>query len=167
MSIIAQARALLRWAAQIGLPRGGKYRIYKNDGAGGAISYAARINKRETPAWPTGQGPRGCGHGPCGSGGAGHGYYGVGCGNGMAGQGPCGRGTRTLRARTPKINDGTYDFAIRAVDQNGNQETTGATATSVAIAGTPDPPTDLAASAYAAETGLTLTWTLSTDDEAA
>lgn len=167
MAIKADARILARFPAQVGVHRDGHYDLFRNDGAGGAISYAAAINKRPIGAWPTGGGPRGCGQGPAGRGGAGHGYYGVGCGNGLCGHGPAGRGTHTIKTRTPDLDDGTYDLAVRATDQNGNQETDGATATDVPVAGTPEAPTDITAVSFSAATGLVMSWTLSVDDEAA
>ncbi len=169
MGIIAHsARAEISFSVPPSAPAQGYYLLYRNDGAGGAVDYNSPLAQRPIRPWGRGGGAfSGRGIGPRGSGGRGHGYAGFGRGNGPRGYGPRARGAKKITATTPKLADGTYIFAAVAYDPAGNADEPGsrieATAT---LAGTPEAPGEISATNYDPATDvLTLSWTLSADDE--
>ena len=168
-AIIANARAAISWTPNPGLSDDGRYTLHRNDGAGGAVDYATVINTRRLPAYlsaPTERRLYGRGLYPRGGASAhrGWGQGGAGRGNGPRGRSPRGFDLDLRTATTPELADATYDMAVVAVDAAGNPTAAGATA-AVTLAGSPEPPTELAADSYSSPAGqLTLTWTASTDD---
>ena len=169
MGIIARtAKIVLTWPANHTVGPDGYYIAYGSAaGDGGAIDYDNRLIGRKIRPWPDGRYPGGYGSGLYGRGGYGHGYYGgAGYGSGMYGRGPYGRGARTLQATSGPKADGSWNTVVVAYDAAGNADPSGDRDTElVALAGTPEP-CGAPSGAWAGGT-LTLSFALSTDDEAA
>lgn len=185
MGIIANSSALLRWPQQQHVPLGGSFNVY-GDGRSGTVDYARALNARPLPAWPDGEGKIGLALGGLGNGGLGWGDGGAGLGMGALGLGLLGFGAALIEWRTEPLADGTHTFGVVGLDVAGNKGQPGLglglglglgrlgygvgipaeIELSVALAGTPGRPTNLAATAYKSGTDtLTLGWTLSADDE--
>ena len=165
MAIVARSSALLRWPQQQHVPLGGSYNVY-GDAATGTVNYSTALNVRPIPAWPDGEGKVGLGLARCGYSGLGWGDGGPGLGVGGLGLGLLGYGALLHVWRTGPLADGTHKLAVVGLDPAGNKTTPATIEQSVALAGTPRKPTNLAASAYDSETDtLTLTWTISKDDD--
>ena len=168
MGIIADAKVEVKFAASRSVDLAGGYRVYANDGAGGAVDYDTPLNGRLIAPWPRGGRYRGgFGHGPFGKGGFGYGDGGVGFGNGPFGAGPFGRGTHTITFLTNELPDGDYDLAVVGYDAAGNADGAGLII-QVSVSGEPEPPgVPTAAKADPEVDTITLTWPLSSDDAAA
>ncbi len=168
MGIIATSKARIRIPQQQQLAIGSTVDVYKNDGAGGAVSFSAPISPAPVEAWPNaGEGKIGCGLGPDGSGPDGLGTGGLGDGNGPCGYGPDGFGANFLAYETPELADATWKFAAVPIDSAGNpaSPSTG-TEIELTLAGTPKKPASVKAASWddPSET-VTLTLGLSPDDE--
>ena len=163
-AIIAQAPVRIRWPAQAVVPVGGYYNIYRRQ-SGGAFDYdAAPVNAQSIAAWPNGNHP-GRGYGPRGMRPRGRVAFGAPRGLGPRGLGQRGVGIFYQEFVTDWTDDGDYDFCVIGYDPAGNRITPAVAIAAVTVAGTPLPPSGLAASDYdAAADVIEFTWTLSEDD---
>ena len=164
MSIIAESQAELSWPQQRQVPADGWYNVY-HDGATGTVNYSQEINPLAIDAWPDGVAWSGFGAGLFGAGMFGFGDVGLPFGAGRFGMGTFGLGAKMHEYATPALTDGSYKLAVVGFDPAENPATPAATIEqTVTLAGTPRPAKDLAADDYAAGT-LSMSWTLSEDDE--
>ncbi len=160
MTILARARAAVRWPTQRSVPLRGSFNVFL-DG-----DLANAINPAPIAAWPDGEGRIGWGLGDWGVG-----RWGMGdvprWGNGTWGVGTWGFPQRMLQHVTPKLRDATYDFGVVGYDAAGNPAAPGAaTEATATLAGTPNEPGAPTADDYDDGTdALTLGWPLSSDDE--
>jgi len=167
--VAGNARARLKIPAGQVHPVGSSVDFYENDGAGGAVDYGERINPADIPLWPPdGAGKAGYGRGGWSAGGYGRGAGAKsGYGAGGYGQGGFGSGGSSVvidgvaGLLTAKHSDATWIFGAKITDPAGNQSAE--IEQSIALAGEPEPPTDLSAVSYAGGV-LTIDWTLSSDD---
>ena len=162
------ARALIRWPRQQEvLPPAGTFNVYKNDGAGGEIDYDTPVNLRPISAWgPGAEGKIGFGLGKFGETAFGFDGPGMGFGIGCFGLGYFGIGADWVTFTTPPLADGTWLFAAVGADEAENETTPATETVTLTLAGTPEPPADLAADSYTSGTDtLSLSWTASSDDE--
>ncbi|HUU09151.1 MAG TPA: hypothetical protein VM431_01275 [Phycisphaerae bacterium] len=155
---------VMDWPAGVNVGPEGYYLAYgSEDGFGAALDFTERLVARKTPAWPSGH-PGGYGHGLYGHGGYGHGYYGAGYGVGMWGTGPWGRGTAARQAASGPKLDGRWQVQAVGYDEADNASPLAdRVQAQVQLAGTPEP-CGVPTAAWSAGT-LTLTFTVSTDDE--
>ena len=166
MAIIAESQAELTWPQQHQVPLGGFYNVY-HDGATGTVNYSQEINPLPIDAWPDGVAWSGFGAGAFGAGMFGFGDVGLPFGAGRFGMGMFGFGAQMHEFTTPGLADGSYKLAVVGFDPADNPASPAATIEqTVTLAGTPWPAKDLKADSYAAGT-LTVSWTLSDDDETA
>jgi len=165
--IAARSRAEIRFAEPQGVAPGGYYHAFRDDRDGTVVFDGDhRVTAAPIPAWRDLQGRHGFGIGPFGSGPFGIGEAaGPGFGNFPFGVGPFGVGGQLVSIRTPKLADGTWTFTVVSYDAAGNATTPPAAEASVALAGTPRPPTNAAAEDDSGD--VKLTWTLSADDDGA
>ena len=157
---------MIQWPTQQQVPVDGHFNVYKDDGAGGAVAYAAALNPSPIAAWPEGAGKVGAGRGPAGYGPAGFGYGGVGAGIGPAGLGPAGFGAEMMSFTTAPLLDGPWTFAVVPFDAAGNPAAPSAgTTAQVTLAGTPDAPGRPTIDSYDAPAGtMQISFDLSDDD---
>jgi len=120
MGIVASAKVDIFFPQDQRLYPEDYFNIYRNGGAGGEIDYDHAINAASIPAWPDAEGKVGDGYGPDGAGCDGYGSGGYGDGMGADGMGPDGIGVGRLEFTTRPLTDGTYTFAIMAIDAAGN-----------------------------------------------
>jgi len=158
MGIVAKQSVRLTWPQSQDVPGDGHYQLYR-DGA------AAPDNDSPIPAWPDGQGKAGWGRGRWGLGSWGRSASGLGWGLGGWGLGGWGVGGRNLSMIADLVPDGVHEWEIVASDAAGNDSAGNPTA-SLAVAGEPQPPRGVEASAFDDENNvLSVTFTLSEDDE--
>jgi len=157
MGIVARQSVRLSWPVSQALPGGSIFNIYRD---GGSEPEAAC----PVPAWPDGNGKRGFGRGRFGSGkfGSSAGGGGFGFGSGRFGRGGFGVGEAVLEIQAADVPDAVHNWTVAASDPAGNESA--AASAALAVAGSPEAPADLEASAYA-EAALSLAFTLSGDDE--
>jgi hypothetical protein len=161
MGIVAQARARLRWPQQQQVPLDGAYEVYR-DARDGNVDYADPVNPAPIPAWPDEEGKIGDGLGRDGQGADGFGDGGSGDGLGADCLGPDGFGANWQEYVTPELADGTWELAVVPVDAAGNETTPATLEESVALAGIPEPPTNIQPTDYDGPSDtLTISWTLS------
>ena len=164
MAIIAEAQVELNWPQQQQVPLDGYYKVFR-DNRDGVVDYDSPVNALPIPAWPEGVGKRAFGLGLFGAGMFGFGAVGYPFGHGRFGMGRFGFGAEMHAYLTPPLADGTWRFAVVGFDPAGNPAAPAAAIEhACGVAGSPRPPSDLEATAYAAGV-LTLDWTLSEDDE--
>lgn len=165
MSIVATSRAVVSWPTQQQVLPGGQFQVYYDD-RDGSVDYQTPLPACPIEAWPDGEGKIGDGLGPDGSGADGYGYGGVGDGMGADSMGPDGFGATLIAFLTPLLLDGTWEFAVVAMDVAGNEITPATIEQTVALAGVPQPPGNLQTDSYDSGTDtLAMSWTLSTDDD--
>lgn len=164
MSIVADSKAVLTFSQQQQVLLGGKFNVYR-DNRDGNVDYVTALPTCPIEAWPDGEGKIGDGLGPDGQGADGFGHGGVGDGLGADCLGMDGFGASLINFITPLLDDGTWEVAVVGIDAAGNKVTPATIEQQVALAGTPDPPSDLETDSYNAGTDtLTLTYDLSDDD---
>lgn len=163
MSIIATAQARLKTLTNQSIPPAGGLHWLRSgvNDEDGDIDVA--LNDTPQPAWPEHleHGKVGYGLGGYGSG---YGIQGEGFGYGSPYGSEYGVGGRCLDFVSAALADGSYAFACHPVDEAGNEDENPIETDTLTMAGTPEPPTKPAAVAADAS-NITLSWTLSTDDE--
>jgi len=166
-TITAQSRARLKVLADQAYPVGSTVSFYK-DAKDGVVDYATALNAVAIAIWAVnGAGKIGYGRGRYGRGGYGHGEGGLGYGAGLYGAGGYGTGGDWVEAAgadgflTAELDDGDWTFGAKVTDPAGNASS--AKEAAATLAGTPDPPTALAADSYAGGR-IALTFTVSDDD---
>lgn len=168
--INARTEVLLRWPHDQAVAADAVYHVHANDGAGGAMEYDTAINPQPIPAWADGAEHRASWYrgdwynDPWYAGVDPTSWYRAPWYRGDWYRGAAGM----VHYTTDALADGDWEFAVVAEDPAGNKTTPAAVTAEITLAGTPQPPTNLQAAAYDDGTDtLTLTWTLSTDDQAA
>lgn len=170
----------IRWAPQAGVPAGGYYHVFRGSVGGGAVQFDAdhRLSPSPVPAWSGGRQPTWWDDEQLAAswwslGGSWWNWSPLSWWN-YAGDWWNHPGSWWLglfgeyEIKSSLLPDGQYKVAVVSYDPAGNADTAGADQQTVTIAADPQPATDLAASAYDSGTDtLTLTWTLSEDDQAA
>jgi len=157
MGIIADQQIELAWPQDQSMDLGGSYQVYA-DGAADAI------NDSPIAAWPDGVGKIGWGMAAWGAMAWGVEQLAAGWGLSPWGAFPWGQEAGYLSYTTPPLADGVHAMALSAVDAAGNESSQASA--SIAAAGTPEAPADLAVESYA-DGVLKLSFTLSNDDEGA
>jgi hypothetical protein len=115
----ADGRAKLSLLRSQRLPAGARFKVY-TDGGAGEIDYSNPIG--EGPVWPSWQDKAGFGQDRFAEGDFGYDWAGgIGFGRGSFGAGEFGVDADVIEWLSPVLEAGVYEFAVKVIDENGNE----------------------------------------------